>query len=615
MIHHAQSRKHKDKVKWDTQAKSCQTLNFSVQQSSEQKTAEIKLSVFIAEHCSVKTVDHLSEMLPMLDRNSKVLSMLKIHRTKCAMLLKNVISPCMLKDIVEDVGDAHYSLIIDESTDVASDKILCCMLKYFSANRRKIVTTFYRLILVQKCDAESLFTAVTNQLAADNLVVKNLIGVGVDGASVMVGIHHSFATILKTVVPDVVIIKCVCHSLHLCAEYACKEIPSCLEFFIREICNYFSHSPKRKYEYTKLYSLLYDTNPKKIAKLAGTRWLSREKAVSTILEQWDELFNFFKIASRDDKCFTAQKIIDIMNCPAYKAYLVFIKSTLVVICKTNVLFQGENISPLILFQDLMLLLKGMLKKIVVPAQLQKISDSELVNFCFDNYVMSTSAIYFGYDFELIIKNMKQEEVHSVKERCKNFIVIFCKQLQKRLPNNISILESINIFSSATATSQQKQSIVKIANLFNRFSVDLCQEEWENISNKVWQETSNLEAFWCEVYNDVDSAGNKRYQNIATLALSLLSLPISNAVVERAFSVYNVIKNNLRNSLSIQVMQSIMMTRYFLKIDGLSCINFKPTESMLQKFNVNMYDHKTTDHSLNNVINAIYETLELEECNM
>lgn len=74
-----------------------------------------------------------------------------------------------------------------------------------------------------------------------------------DGANVMVGAHHSFATLLKAVVPDIIIVKCVCHSLHLCAEYACRELPKCLEFLVREIHSYFSHSLKRIVEYRELY--------------------------------------------------------------------------------------------------------------------------------------------------------------------------------------------------------------------------------------------------------------------------------------------------------------------------------------------------------------------------
>jgi hypothetical protein len=210
-----------DRKKFDIEAKSHQKINFSINKGVEQKEVELKLSVFIAEHSSIKTIDHLSELLPQIDSKSQILSNLKIHRTKCTMILKNVVAPCMLDSLIQDVGDSLFFIIIDESTDVASDKILCLMIKYFSNQRKKIVTAFYRLILVSECNAEGLFNAVKDQLIVDNLCINNLIGIGMDGANVMVGAHYSFATLLKAVVPDIIIVKCVCHSLHLCAEYAC----------------------------------------------------------------------------------------------------------------------------------------------------------------------------------------------------------------------------------------------------------------------------------------------------------------------------------------------------------------------------------------------------------
>jgi len=63
---------------------------------------------------------------------------------------------------------------------------------------------------------------------------------------------------------------------------------------------------------------------------------------------------------------------------------------------------------------------------------------------------------------------------------------------------------------------------------------------------------------------------------------LALLPISNATIERAFSIYNVIKSY---KLSLDIIQAIMMIRYYLRIDNISCVNFKPTEAMIQKFNL------------------------------
>jgi len=45
---------------------------------------------------------------------------------------------------------------------------------------------------------------------------------------------------------------------------------------------------------------------------------------------------------------------------------------------------------------------------------------------------------------------------------------------------------------------------------------------------------NPEALWVEVYNYRDASGEHVYADLALFALSLLSLPLSNADAERVF---------------------------------------------------------------------------------
>jgi hypothetical protein len=66
---------------------------------------------------------------------------LKLHRTKCAGLIKNVIAP-LLEDQVKDLQDVPYSFIIDESTDNSTVKYLCICVKYHSKIERCIKTKF-----------------------------------------------------------------------------------------------------------------------------------------------------------------------------------------------------------------------------------------------------------------------------------------------------------------------------------------------------------------------------------------------------------------------------------------------------------------------------------------
>ena len=56
----------------------------------------------------------------------------------------------------------------------------------------------------------------------------------------------------------------------------------------------------------------------------------------------------------------------------------------------------------------------------------------------------------------------------------------------------------------------------------------------------------------EVYNYKDSVNDSPFLDLATFALSLLTIPYSNAEVERLFSVMNIIKTKKRNKLATEL---------------------------------------------------------------
>lgn len=572
------------------------------------KFAELQLAAFLAEHTSIITVDHLTELLKKIEPDSDVFSKMKLHRTKCAALIKNILGPCMLEDLMNDMKESPYSLIIDESTDISTEKVLCIMVRYFSFKKKKLLTTFYRIVKIVDATATGIHSALKLQLEADGLSLKNLVGIGVDGANVMVGVNHSVSSLLKEEVPDIVIIKCICHSLHLCAENAAETLPRQLEYLVREAHNWFSNSPKRKDEYKKLYKVMNGDeakkDPKKIAGLSGTRWLARYSAINTILEQWEELKLLFELAKNNDKCLQAQYLYDIMVCPAYKLFMVFLHSNLELLTNLNKLFQSSNVEIFKLLEDLFLLYKSILQKIVVPSQLQKVKDADLVTFKFQDYLMHTSSIFFGYNFDQAAKSVPSNEISNIRARCKDFLVKLCTEIQERLPMNISILKSMNVLTPTYATSQRKPDISKLLEQFTRESLygskDNIIKEWNMLSNKQWDNTDETVLFWSEVYEDRDSGGNRRFENVAKFALALLTTPISNADVERAFSIYAVIKDKLRNKLALEMVQSIMMVKFSLKRDYEQCTSFVPTKEMLSRFTVHMYDFKNDTEKVNDV---------------
>lgn len=75
---------------------------------------------------------------------------------------------------------------------------------------------------------------------------KNLIGFAADGANTMMGSRSSVQTLLKKDIPNLVVVKCICHSLALCASRACGKLPQIIEDLVRDIHTYFQYSFKRQ---------------------------------------------------------------------------------------------------------------------------------------------------------------------------------------------------------------------------------------------------------------------------------------------------------------------------------------------------------------------------------
>ncbi|KAG5338663.1 ZN862 protein, partial [Acromyrmex heyeri] len=232
----------------------------------EAKTIDIKLTVHIAIHIAIRDIDHLTNPLRSLGSS---LEKLRMHRTKCSKLISEVIAPALLADLISDIGDSSYSLIVDESTDLSVCKYLAFCIRYFSKKRQQIITDFLGCVSLIEASA-------IEYLATIKLDVKNIVGLGTDNASTMIGCNDSLYRLLRDRhIPELQLIPRMCHSLHLAASKASDELPSSLEFLIRETNSWFSCSPLRKSLYNSLYTTINKgAMNQQLVKLSKTRWLA-----------------------------------------------------------------------------------------------------------------------------------------------------------------------------------------------------------------------------------------------------------------------------------------------------------------------------------------------------
>jgi len=160
------------------------------------KQIDLCLAVHIAAHAAVRSIDHLGELLSVLGKGS-ALENVRLHRTKCSKLIKNVISPAMLTELINDIGDQGFSLIIDESTDISVIKYLAFCVRYFSLKRKSIVTDFLGFVEVEKATGIILCNSTIEYLTAVGLDYRNVIGIASDGAANMIGVENGFFKFFK----------------------------------------------------------------------------------------------------------------------------------------------------------------------------------------------------------------------------------------------------------------------------------------------------------------------------------------------------------------------------------------------------------------------------------
>jgi len=60
---------------------------------------------------------------------------------------------------------------------------------------------------------------------------------------------HSVKTLFEEDVPGIFVMKCIFHSLALCASYACEILPNSIEELVRNVENYMKQSFKKLSEF------------------------------------------------------------------------------------------------------------------------------------------------------------------------------------------------------------------------------------------------------------------------------------------------------------------------------------------------------------------------------
>ncbi|XP_032690138.1 uncharacterized protein LOC116853266 [Odontomachus brunneus] len=277
--------------------------NIYVDHVTKVKIAEIKLAAFYATHnIAFEVVNDMVPLLKNIFTDSQIAKDLTLSRTKCRQIITNILAKRESEKLINNLLNNKFSILLDESTSITNDKMLCILVKYFSIENKTVITQLLELVSLDAtdCSAEKLYSAFEQCFKSKRIPMSNIVGMASDNASVMIGDNNSFKSRLKKEVPALIVLKCICHSSALIASKACAKLPDSCENLLHAVATYFSGSAKRSailYEFQTFFGVA----SRKILKLSGTRWLVLQKCVERLLDNWEVLKHYFNLEAFEHK--------------------------------------------------------------------------------------------------------------------------------------------------------------------------------------------------------------------------------------------------------------------------------------------------------------------------
>ncbi len=512
------------------------------------------------------------------------------------------------EEIVKDLEGKKFSVLIDESTDISSEKHLCVCIRYFSFQQKKIIDEYLGIIPVISTTGEDLFKALKEKLESNHLDLKNIVGYGSDGASNVIGAHNSVWSRVKNASNNCVLMRCICHSLDLVVQNAFESMPSSIGFLLADIPTFFSKSSLRREEFLNLFKVM-DPNeerkgtPTPFQKFSATRWLVRGKVLYKLLLNWQELKAYFNCAKQHASAnirWKVRSISNMLNDDTNFIFVTFLTPIVQEFERLNALFQSSYVDPEKLVNELYLHHKSLH---------QRVYDSrgfKLPLSCVDlgAKVQSECSKYIQRHAPEMRENASKT-IEDVQTRCLNFLLELLCQIEKRLPESKSVFQGLSSLTPSKVLSQVDKvpfTQLPLQHLFGDKEQEI-EDQYRKVNYIAWSETELFQKtdvpkspidFWGKVRDYKNAEEQYAFRDLADYCLACHTLPISNACVERVFSRVTYVKNKHRNRLSTKMLDSILRIKCYLSNRNMCCKDVKISQKMIKKCSKEMYKDSASE---------------------
>ncbi|KAH9689344.1 TTF-type domain-containing protein [Citrus sinensis] len=458
--------------------------------------------------------------------------------------------------IIREMGDALFSVLIDESRDISTKEQMAVVLCYVDKNGY-VVECFVGIERVSSTTAASLKESLDNMFSRFGLSLSMLRGQGYDGASNMHGEFNGLKTLILEENESAYYVHYFAHQLQLALISVAKKHEEVNSLFnlVSMLVNVVGVSAKRRDILHEKHALAVIEALSKgelssgqglnqeitLKRPADTCWSSHYGTLMSIISMFPsvvDVLEIIEVEGNSEQRFQDNTLLKLMQSFDFVFCLFLMK---------NILGYANKLSRALQRKDQDILNAVKLVE-VYKHNLQKLRDSgwyslfgQVSTFCSKHDIDITNLHRYRVELFYVVLDMQLQELNN-RFNESNTELLIC--LACLCPNDLF-------------AAFDKEKLPRLAEFYPKdFSaIDLIALEMQldvyitDLQSSA--EFSELKGIGELARTMVKIKKDKVYPLVYQLVTLALILPVATATVERVFSAMNFVKNRLRNRMGDQ----------------------------------------------------------------
>lgn len=517
---------------------------------------------------SYRSLDCTMKLLPVIFQDSAKATRMSCGRTKAEAIVTNVLAPYSVEMVVKDLKNSYaYFSVGSDASNHGHTKLFPLVLRYFKPSKG-VVTSLLDFYEGEE-SAAAISEQILNVIKTNGLSVDMMSAYSADNASVNFGKHNGVYQKLHAVNHRILPAGCPAHILHNTAKKASDVLNCDVESLILKLYNYFSISAKRVATLKEMFDFV-DLEWSELLRHVPTRWLSLYPAIERVLKNWPAVKAYFQSIGEDETPKVIwQFIVDEdsetteLDPPSVpELYLQFLHNCLPIF-QTAILKLERNDLIAVDVYEIMTSVKGKL--------IQRQTDH-----------------FFGYLVGKALKKLPHLQAKKIESEFLKFYQKAVQYLEQWFDfsdkNYLSKIQCLNLKENLTfdnlvaSVEALNLDSVSIDDLYEEFAC-VCPHFQKVSTGTEADDDLNTDVKWSTIFT---KAGPDKLPNLLKVVSFVVSIPCSNAAVERVFSMMGMCWSDTRNRCSIDLIKSELQVKINFDMGCQSFYSFvKQNKKLLQ----------------------------------